>query len=341
MKTGLVQIYTGARGHINYAPYGLALRACGRNLRTLIMGFSPADYWGSLKRAASFLTPYLIIEDAFPEGVKSDRPSTLHRLGKGFYNARKWITEGRFDMVILDGILPLVAEGVLKSDDLLQLMGDKPPWVEVVLTGFGADRQLIQHADLVTEMVVSKDKEDALRPDEIGPRGSIEIVTGNGKGKTTYCLGKAMLAACSGHRVFVLQVIKSPRLYGEIKGMKRLPDLTVRTMGEGFLDHGPTRPGERHQKAARKAWAVWLKNLYSMRFDLLVLDEINIATHYGLIPWEQVKEMLLKKPKSLHLLLSGREAHPGITKTADIVMEMKEVKHPYQKGIRAREGIEF
>ncbi|MFO7986629.1 MAG: cob(I)yrinic acid a,c-diamide adenosyltransferase [Desulfatiglandaceae bacterium] len=345
LNTGLVQLYygvcAGASDSTNYAPFGLAMRACGRNLRTLIIGFSPADYWIPLKRAASFLAPYLVIDCALVEGLEPDLSPSAERGIEGFRKAEQSLAEGRFDLIILDGIMRLVVQGIFKAADILRLMRDKPGHVELVLTGFGADDQIIQQADLVTEMVVRRDPRHVPSSAMIEGRDSIKIVTGNGKGKTTYCLGEAMVAACSGSHAFVLQVIKSPRLYGEIKGIRKIPHLEVRTMGEGFLDHGPAEPGEKHLQAARSAWAVWLQELYSMKYDLLVLDEINIATHYGLIPWERVKEMLLLKPEHLRLLLSGRDAHPEIIETAETLIEMREVKHPYKKGVKAREGIEF
>ena len=112
-------------------------------------------------------------------------------------------------------------------------------------------------------------------------------------------------------------------------------------MGKGFLNlHSPYLI-EKHRRAAQQAWALWLKQIYSQDYGLLVMDEINIATSYGLISGARVREMLFLTPQRFHILLSGRNAHPDVIEASKTVIEMKEIKHPFRKGIKARRGIEF
>ncbi len=100
-------------------------------------------------------------------------------------------------------------------------------------------------------------------------------------------------------------------------------------------------PGKKHLEAARQAWEECLREIFSLKYGLVVLDEINIATHYGLTHAERVREMLFLKPRKLHLILSGRNAHLEVKEGANSLIEMREIKHPYKKGIKARKGIEF
>lgn len=339
LKPGLIQIYTGPPDFVNYAPLGLMLRASGRNLRTLYVAFKQAAYGDVLELAASRLEPNLVVGRSMGMDPGSQTPPVRGRVLETFQNAQASVLEGRFDMVILDGLLDPGIQEIVEKGELLEFTQKKPAHVELVLTG-SADDEIIQRADLVTDMRVHKGT-GSRTPAGADIDGSIEVVTGNGKGKTTHCLGKAMVAALSGVSAFVLQVIKSPRLYGEIKGMKKIPNLETRTMGEGFLDQQGEGTRKRHAAAARRAWEVWLRELYSMKYGLLVLDEINIATYYHLISPDRVREMLFLKPEGLHLMLSGREAHPEVAAAASTVIEMKEIKHPYKRGVKAREGIEF
>ena len=144
-----------------------------------------------------------------------------------------------------------------------------------------------------------------------------------------------------GIRSTILQFIKSPKAYGEVKAMKKLPYLGIRSMGEGFLNIQPAASDRKHMEAARKAWEDCLREIFSLKYGLIVLDEINIATYYGLIHPERVREMLFLKPRKLHLILSGRNVHLEVRKGASSLIEMREIKHPFQKGIKARKGIEF
>jgi len=182
-------------------------------------------------------------------------------------------------------------------DDVVALMKEKPENVELVLTGPGANDEIIERADLVTEMVCQAAKERPQKRNEQDIIAPTEVVTGNGKGKTTYCLGKAMMMSCLGTRSTILQFIKSPRAYGEVKAIARLPHLEIKTMGEGFLDTHAAVPSKKHLGTARRAWEECLREVFSLQYGLIVMDEINIATYYGLVSAERVREVLFFKPE--------------------------------------------
>jgi cob(I)alamin adenosyltransferase len=342
LEKGLIQLYTSQSGKYNFAPIGLSLRAAGQNLRILITCFMPHDLMNNEVQVASFLLPRnLIVNHAAIEGVHPRGVLSKDKILKAFYAAKAATQEGNFDMVILNGILQVINLGMLPVESVLDLIQEKPPHVEIVLTGQEAPKTLVDAADLVTEMVVSPYGRPDGPEQYLEPFGSIEVITGNGKGKTTYCLGKAMLASRLGFRSAFLQFIKSPKPYGEVKAIARFPHLEIKTMGEGFLDLHTPNHDKRHLQAARFAWEKCLKEIFSLKYGLIVLDELNTATHYGLVNPERVREMLFLKPQNLHLLISGRHAHSLITGLASNVLEMREIKHPYKQGIKARKGIEF
>ncbi|OAT86127.1 cob(I)yrinic acid a,c-diamide adenosyltransferase [Desulfotomaculum copahuensis] len=174
-------------------------------------------------------------------------------------------------------------------------------------------------------------------------KGLILVFTGNGKGKTTAALGMGMRAWGQGMKVLVLQFIKGGWKYGELKTIAQLgPRFEVRQLGEGFtqVDNGVSM--EEHRSAARAALAEADKELAAGNCDLIILDEILYAIKFKLITLEEVLALLDKKPSRLHLVLTGRDAPPEIIDRADLVTEMKEVKHHYrQQGIKAQRGVEF
>ncbi|MCJ7593786.1 MAG: cob(I)yrinic acid a,c-diamide adenosyltransferase [Desulfobacterales bacterium] len=344
LKTGLTQVYTGHSDRLNFAPIGLALRAAGQNLRVHMTSLLPHQWMEGASIASGHLKPYLVANRSTLES--SDLSGEWSRtqvddIKKSFEEARKALFGGECDLVILTGIHPVCARNVISPDDVLALMAEKPDHVELVLEGPGADVRVIQEAALVTEMVSTLAETGRDRVEPTPARAPTEVVTGNGKGKTTYCLGKAMVMSAMGTPSTVLQFIKSPKRYGEVKAIERLPDLDIRSMGEGFLDPGAPTPEKKHVEAAKRAWDKCLKEIFSRKYGLVVLDEINVAIHYGLLDPAEVREMILQKPHELHLILSGRNAHEEVMREASVVNEMREIKHPFQKGIKARKGIEF
>lgn len=173
-------------------------------------------------------------------------------------------------------------------------------------------------------------------------KGLILVFTGNGKGKTTAALGMGLRAWGQGMKVLVLQFIKGSWKYGELKAIAQLgTNFVIRQLGEGFIQNKNGKTVEEHQDAARAALQAASEELTASRYDLLILDEILYALKFKLISLDDVLTLLNKKPPQLHLVLTGRDAPREIIDRADMVTEMREIKHHYQRGIKAQRGIEF
>ncbi len=171
-------------------------------------------------------------------------------------------------------------------------------------------------------------------------QGLVQVYTGNGKGKTTASLGLALRAAGHGFKVYIIQFLKGGKDCGELKAARRLaPELTIEQVGRGiFLSRCPD---EIDVRMARDGFAKARKIVLSGDYDLVVLDELNCALDFGLIPLAEVKDMIVRKAPHTELVITGRWAHPDIIKLADLVTEMRAVKHYYRSGQRARRGIEL
>ena len=179
-------------------------------------------------------------------------------------------------------------------------------------------------------------------------RGLIIIYTGNGKGKTTAALGAVLRALGHGWRVLVIQFFKGdwPVVFGEVEMGKRLaPQLEVLQLGKGFVKHmGDKKPMEEHLAAAKEALRIAKEKIISGVYDLIVLDELVYAIDYAgvqLVSLQEVLGLLDAKPPSLHLILTGRSAPQELIDRADLVTEMREIKHPWQQKIPAQEGIDY
>ena len=173
--------------------------------------------------------------------------------------------------------------------------------------------------------------------------GLVIVYTGGGKGKTTAALGMALRAVGYQHKVCMIQFIKGSWHYGEMDSSKKLtPEFELIAAGKGFvgiLDDTSTK--EEHEKYAKEAMKICQEKILSGKFDLVILDEINYAVNLGLINIESVIELIKSKPQKLDLVLTGNHAKQEIIDLADLVTEMKEIKHPYQAGIKAKKGIDF
>ncbi len=173
--------------------------------------------------------------------------------------------------------------------------------------------------------------------------GLIAVNTGNGKGKTTAALGTALRACGYGHKVLMIQFVKGPWKTGEQAAAARLaPEFELVKTGRGFFKiMGDRLPEEEHKEAARLGLEFAREKVMSGLYDLIILDEINNAVADGLLPIEPVLELLDAKPPSLHIILTGRNAHAEVLRRAHLVTEMMEIKHPYREGILAQKGIDF
>lgn len=172
-------------------------------------------------------------------------------------------------------------------------------------------------------------------------KGLICIYTGNGKGKTTAAIGTAIRAAGQGLEVLILQFMKGQKNIGELKALTgtRLPIMLKQYGRSVFFQSRACEPIDIH-KAHLGLYAFQIA-MRSEVFDLIVLDEINMAIDFGLLQIDEVIALLKKKPSGLHLILTGRNAKKTLIEMADLVTEMKEVKHHYHKGVNAQKGIEF
>ena len=171
-------------------------------------------------------------------------------------------------------------------------------------------------------------------------QGLVQVYTGNGKGKTTAALGLVFRALGHGFRVHVMQFMKGQTVYGELESAKRFSDcLTIEQVGQPRF----VRPGQQtaaDREMARQAFARAQVLVASGDCDLVVLDELNCAVDFELVELDAVKEMIRNKPLHTELVLTGRNAHPEIVALADLVTEMREIKHYYHAGQPARTGIE-
>ncbi len=168
----------------------------------------------------------------------------------------------------------------------------------------------------------------------------IQVYTGNGKGKTTAALGLACRAVGYGFTVFIIQFMKGNIEYGELETARKLaPYLTIRQMGRECLVRRDS-PDPVDVQCAQEALAMAREVIREGKYDIVILDEINVVVDLGLVKKEEVLELMDMRPAHVELILTGRYAAPEIIDRADLVTEMVEIKHYYQQGIQARVGIE-
>ncbi|NDY42997.1 cob(I)yrinic acid a,c-diamide adenosyltransferase [Dissulfurirhabdus thermomarina] len=177
----------------------------------------------------------------------------------------------------------------------------------------------------------------ASKPEPPPDRRFVQVYTGDGKGKTTAALGLVLRAAGAGWRVLVLQFLKRGD-FSEIKALRRLPGVEVRQFGTGRFVRG--RPSEADLRAARDGLRLAESALASGAYDLVVLDEANVAAHFGMLEAADLAALLDRRPPGVEVVLTGRWAPPEVLERADLVTEMRSVRHYYDRGIPAREGIE-
>lgn len=170
--------------------------------------------------------------------------------------------------------------------------------------------------------------------------GLVQVYTGNGKGKTSAAMGVALRALGHGKIVHIVYFLKGDKPYGEQVALTQLPNISFTRLGKpGFIDPENITASQREQ--VQKTFKTALDVVSSNKYDLVVLDEINIATAWKLINTEDVIDLIKNKPVKLNIILTGRYADPKLIEVADLVTEMLEIKHPYKQGIKAREGIDY
>jgi cob(I)alamin adenosyltransferase len=171
-------------------------------------------------------------------------------------------------------------------------------------------------------------------------RGLVEIFTGEGKGKTSAALGAIIRAVGHGLRVYIVFFMKGDFPYGEHKILCQLQNCTMERFGfQEFVDPAHVKPEEKAE--ARKALGAARKAMLSLKYDVVVLDEVNVAAAWKLIDVDDIIKLVHNKPEKVELILTGRYADPKIIELADLVTNMVKVKHPFDKGILSRKGIEY
>ena len=174
-------------------------------------------------------------------------------------------------------------------------------------------------------------------------KGLVIVYTGGGKGKTSAALGLVLRAVGYDHKVCMVQFVKGSWHYGELDSAKRLaPEFELVTAGKGFVGILDDKsPREEHVKAANDTLAISKEKIMSGKFNVVILDEINYAVQLELLKIDDVIDLIKSKPSELDLVLTGNHAAEEVIEIADLVTEMKEIKHPFKSGIKAKKGIDF
>lgn len=170
-------------------------------------------------------------------------------------------------------------------------------------------------------------------------KGLIQVYTGDGKGKTTAALGLALRAAGRNMKVLIVQFMKKWD-YGELHSVKLIQNITLETFGtKEFIHKGKAKNIDYEE--AEKAFSFGAEGIQSGDYDMIIFDELNMALYYELLDLKEVVQKIKGKPDNVEVVITGRRAPQEIIEIADLVTEMKEIKHPYQKGVEARKGIEY
>lgn len=177
----------------------------------------------------------------------------------------------------------------------------------------------------------------------MGKDGLVIVYTGKGKGKTTAALGMALRAVGYDYKVCMIQFIKGSWHYGEMTSSKRLePEFELTAVGKGFVGIMDDKsPIEDHKKIADEALAIAQEKIASEKYNIVILDEINYAVNLGLVKIDDVIKLIQTKPADVNLVLTGNHVRDEIIELADLVTEMREIKHPFKSGIKAKKGIDF
>ena len=180
-------------------------------------------------------------------------------------------------------------------------------------------------------------------PKKMRKDGLVIVYTGSGKGKTTAALGMALRALGYSYKICMIQFIKGSWHYGEMTSSKRLePEFELIAVGKGFVGILDDKsPRKEHKRIAQEALRLSKEKIESKKYDIIILDEINYAVNLGLVKLEEVLDIIKIKPSKLNLVLTGNYAKKEIIDIADLVTEMREIKHPFKSGLKAKKGIDF
>jgi len=173
--------------------------------------------------------------------------------------------------------------------------------------------------------------------------GLLIVYTGHGKGKTTASLGMCVRAVGYDWQICIIQFVKGSWKYGELEGIKKLqPNVELNVIGEGFVGIvDDDKSFEEHRRAAKNGVTLALDKIKSKKYQLVILDELNVACDLGLVTEEELESIVEARQPDQNLVITGRKASDWLIEKADLVTEMKEIKHPYRKGILAQKGIDW
>jgi len=203
--------------------------------------------------------------------------------------------------------------------------------------GAAADARAIRHIEASTGHYTDSSALEVSVPER---RGTLQVYTGDGKGKTTAALGLALRAVGHGLSVCVIQFMKGSSNYGELSSAARLPNFTIEQHGrDEFVDKA--NPAQVDIDMAQVGLARASEVLAAGEHDVVILDELNVALDFALVSLDDVLSLIASRPPHVELILTGRAAHPEVVKAADLVSEVLNIKHHYDAGVQAREGIEF
>ncbi len=174
-------------------------------------------------------------------------------------------------------------------------------------------------------------------------KGLLVVYTGHGKGKTTAALGMCVRAVGYDWRICIIQFVKGSWKYGELKGVKRLePNVELNVVGEGFVGIiDDDKSFEQHRWAAAQGVALAIEKTKSKQYQLVILDELSVALKLGLITGDEARSILAARNPRQHMVITGRDAPQWLKDEADLVTEMREIKHPFRQGILAQKGIDW
>ena len=193
------------------------------------------------------------------------------------------------------------------------------------------------HREKMARIKAARDRMMATKTEQ---RGLLIVHTGKGKGKSTAAFGMALRAIGHGMRIGIVQFIKGAWNCGERDALEHFAELvTIRAMGEGFT--WETQDRERDIAAAGRAWDMAKSMIADAGYDMVILDELNVALRYGYLPLAEVLDVFRARPPGQHVVVTGRNAAPELIELADLVTEMTLVKHPFRDGIKAQKGVEF
>ncbi len=194
-----------------------------------------------------------------------------------------------------------------------------------------------RHSEKMAKKKAARDKILATKTEE---RGLLIVHTGKGKGKTTAAMGLAVRCIGHGMKVGLVQFVKGVWETGERRVLEAFPELCVmKAMGEGFT--WETQDRQRDIAAAGRAWAMAQEMIADPSFNMVILDELNIVLRYAYLAIDDILPVLQAKPRDLHIVVTGRNAHERLIEAADLVTEMTVIKHPFRSGVKAQPGVEF